>query len=205
MEHLINFLGGYSSHLIYFLIFFILLLCGVGFPLPEDIILLTTGYFVHTGDIKLIPALIITYAAVLIGDTFIYLIGRIWGVSILQKKFFRRILSEKKIEIVRHHFNLYGNKTVFLGRFVVGIRSVTFWSAGVVGFEYWKFILYDGLAALISVPVIVYVGYFFGENIDYIVKEMRRVEITLSIVGGILLLILIYYSIRRLRKKSSRG
>ena len=201
MEHLINFLGGYSAHIIYALIFLFLLLCGLGMPIPEDIILLTTGYFVHTGDIKLIPALIITYIAVLIGDTFIYLIGRIWGLSILKKKFFRRIFSEKKIEIARHHFNLYGSKTVFFARFVVGIRSVTFWSAGVVGFKYWQFIIHDGLAALISVPAIVYIGYFFGENLDYIVKKVKRIEIALSVVGGLLLILLIYYSIKKWKKR----
>jgi len=203
VEHLINFLGGYSAHIIYFLIFFFLILCGLGFPVPEDIILLTTGYFVYTGDIHLLPALVITYSAVLGGDTIIYMIGKIWGLNILKKKFFRRIFSEKKIEIVRHHFNLYGNKTIFFARFVVGIRSVTFWSAGVVGFPYWKFILYDGLAAIISVPVIVYLGYFFGENIEYLAKNMRKAEFALSIVGGLAILFLIYYSVKRFKKRES--
>ncbi len=203
MEHLINFLGGYSAHIIYFSVFAFLLLCGLGFPVPEDIILLTTGYFVHTGDIKLVPSLMITYLGVLIGDTTIFLIGRIWGLRILKWKFFKKVLPERKLEIVRHHFNVYGNKTIFLARFVVGIRSVTFWSAGMSGFKYRYFIFYDGMAAIISVPLLVYLGYFFGENIEYLVHNVRRMEIAASIIGGILLIFLIYYSVKKFKKREN--
>ena len=199
MEHLIGFFGSYSSHIIYLLSFLFLLICGLGVPIPEDIILLTSGYFVHTGDIKMIPILIITYVGVLVGDSTLYLIGRFFGLNILKIKFFRRIFSEKKIEYARQHFNLYGGKTVFLARYIVGVRSVTFWSAGVVRFSYTKFIIMDGLAALLSVPLIVYVGYIFGENIDLISKKVKQFEISISIIAAVILFIIIIYGIKKRR------
>lgn len=203
MEHLIGFLSNYSSHIIYLLSFLFLLMCGLGVPLPEDIILLTSGYFVHTGDIKMAPILILTYLGVVIGDSMLYFIGRFWGLDILKFRFFRKIFSEKKIDYAKQHFNLYGGKTIFLARYIVGVRSVTFWAAGVVRFSYTKFITMDGFAALISVPLLVYIGYIFGENVETISHKVKHFEVILSIVATLILFAIILYGVKK-RKKISK-
>ena len=44
---------------------------------------------------------------------------------------------------------------------------------GVLHLPYRVFIFYDGLASLISVPVIIGAVYYFGDNIDKVVEVIR--------------------------------
>ena len=46
---MIDFLNGFSAHLIYLLLFFLLLLCGIGFPMAEELVLLAGGVLVASG------------------------------------------------------------------------------------------------------------------------------------------------------------
>src|SRR5512145_2806919 len=47
--HMVNFLNGFPVHLIYILLFFLLLLCGIGFPMAEELVLLAGGVLVASG------------------------------------------------------------------------------------------------------------------------------------------------------------
>jgi membrane protein DedA with SNARE-associated domain len=54
-----------------------------------------------------------------------------------------------------------------------GVRSVAFFSAGAMHVPFWKFLLYDGLAALVSAPFWVYLAYLFGETIFSYAKQWQ--------------------------------
>ena len=56
----------------------------------------------------------------------------------------------------------------------------------------------DGLAALISVPFWVYVGFWLGENIDTAFKVAERIQV--SIAAVVVVAIAIYIFQRRFRK-----
>lgn len=61
----------------------------------------------------------------------------------------------------------YSNWVLFVARFLPGLRSPIFLTAGMTRrIPFWRFLLLDGLAALISVPVWVYLGYFGAYNRD---------------------------------------
>jgi len=201
MEHLIGFFGNYSSQIIYPLSFFVLFLCGLGTPLPEDFVLLTIGYFIHTGDLQIIPSLIVAYSGVLTGDSTLYFIGRTWGTSLLKVKVFNKIFPQKKIDVIKEYFESYGSITVFVARYIAGVRSVTAVTAGIVKFSYVKYITVDSIGAVIFVPLLIYLGYFFGENIDLIARKVKEFELYIGIIGILVILSLIYYSVKKNKKQ----
>jgi membrane protein DedA with SNARE-associated domain len=55
---------------------------------------------------------------------------------------------------------------IFYARFLAGMRALVYLTAGSAGVSPRRFVVYDALGALISVPVVVSIGYFFGDQIE---------------------------------------
>ena len=158
MDRLFQYLTELSGNAAYLIIFGILVACGLGFPLPEDIPLIATGYLIWDGTMTWSGGIAVTLLGVIIGDTILYFIGRKLGLRILDKKK-GGLFSEKRVRRSRAYFRKYGDKVVFFARFVAGLRAVVFFMAGAMHMKYRKFILLDGLAALVSVLVWIIIGF----------------------------------------------
>lgn len=201
VEEILAQLGGHSDYLLYAALFFVLLICGVGVPLPEDIPLITAGFLAYSGDIALIPAIIVSMVAILAGDSMIFYIGRRWGASVLSHRYMRRVLPERRLERVRKYFNRYGDWTVFFARFIVGLRAATFWAAGTMHVRYSKFVLFDLLAAVLSVPLWILLGWYFGDDIERALRLLKNFEMVFLVIAVIGVGALIYWEFRRRKAK----
>ena len=171
-------------------IFVVLLLCGFGLPLPEDVVLAFTGYAVHLGVMPLWAALLISMAGVLIGDSTLWWIGHRWGGEVLNLRLFKAFLPPHRLAKIKRLYARYDNRMLFAARFTPGLRSGVFLFAGWSKVTYRRFLLTDGIAALISVPLIVTVAYLLGAEIDRGVAAIRGVEHW--VLAGILALILLH-------------
>jgi membrane protein DedA with SNARE-associated domain len=154
----------------------ILLLCGLGLPIPEDVSLIAAGYFAYKGVLNVHKALAVCFAAVLAGDTFAFFLGRWFGQRLLATSWMHRYFTPKRQRRVRAYFRKFGNRVVFVGRFAPGLRFSIFVSAGMLHLRPSVFLIYDSLAATISVPVLVYLAWFFGGQIDHVVSYARHTE-----------------------------
>ena len=201
MPDLVIFLINYSEHFIYAGLFLILFLCGLGLPVPEELTLLAGGFLVHLGIIRFYPTLGIVFVGVLIGDMVIYSIGRKWGQGIITHRHMRKFFSESRLERGKRFFGDHGNKTIFIARFLSGFRVAAFLAAGTMGMKPGKFLILDTLAALIMVPLLVLLGYFFGANIGWLTELFSRIDFLLK-VGAVLsgVAALVYFLLKR--KKS---
>ena len=186
-------------------IFAILILAGLGFPLPEDVPLTVSGFttFKQAGDRFRLVNYLITFAwvvgPILVGDVLTYSIGRRWGFALPARvRLIGRLLPEKRMARVQRWFDQYGNFTVFLGRQVAGVRFVTFFSAGAMRMPLAKFVLFDFLGCLVSVPVWLTLGALAAvHGKDWLDKASRTVGHTflLSAVG----LFLLFYVVLKIR------
>jgi membrane protein DedA with SNARE-associated domain len=198
------FLLNYSEHFIYAGLFLVLFFSGLGLPIPEEITLLTGGFLVNLGVAGFYPTLASVFLGVLTGDMAMYSIGRRWGHGIITHRHLRRIFCEERLERVRQFFRHHGSKTIFIARFISGFRMAAFLAAGTMGVKPSKFLFLDFLAALIAVPLLLYLGYYFGENIGWLAGVFTRLDSLLkmgAVLGG--LVVLGYFLWKR--KKSSKG
>jgi len=179
----------------------ILLLCGLGVPIPEDISLIAAGYLAHLGKVDLHTVFLVCFAAVLGGDSLAFALGRIFGTRILASRFGHRYFNPKRQRRVRAYFRTYGSKVIFIARFLPGLRFSIFLSAGMLHVRPYVFIVYDSLAALLSVPFLVYLAYYFGDKIDHVILWARRSEYGILALVGVALLFVGYklYKKRRAR------
>ncbi len=160
----------------YFMMFGILLACGFGLPMPEDIVLITGGILSARGITDYWMVNVVCMAGVLVGDGIIFGIGRHFGPGIKKKGIFKRIFTEARDKKVQGIFHKYGDKVIFMGRFMPGLRTPIFLTSGIYQVRAWKFFLLDGSAALISVPLWIWIGHKFGENLEELEVKMRQFQ-----------------------------
>ena len=185
------FLINYSEHFIYTGLFLILFFSGLGLPIPEEITLLTGGLLIKLGFAHFYPTFAAVLVGVLTGDMAMYSIGRKWGHGIITHRHLRKVFSEKRLEKVRQFFRDHGSKTIFIARFISGFRVAAFLAAGTMGMKPGKFLFLDFLAALIGVPLLLCLGYFFGTHIEWLANTFTRIDSLLkmgAVLGGLIVL-----------------
>ena len=197
------FLLSYSEPFIYAGLFMLLFLCGLGLPVPEELTLLTGGFFIRLGIIRIYPALAVGFLGILIGDLVIYSIGKKWGQDLLNHRRLRKIITECREERGRQFFQQHGNKTVIIARFISGFRVAAFFAAGTMGVTLGKFLMLDLLGVLILVPLLLVLGYYFGESIVWLSEVFNRIDFLLMVLAVAAGLVILGYYLWK-RKKSSR-
>ncbi|WP_255991201.1 DedA family protein [Chitinolyticbacter albus] len=159
----------------YLAVFLVLLICGFGVPIPEDITLVAGGIISGLGYAHVHTMFAVCMAGVLVGDATMFWLGRHYGTRALKWRWVAHVLTPERYEAVQDKFARYGNRVLFVARFLPGLRSPIFLTAGMSQcVPFWRFLLLDGFAALISVPVWVYLGYFGANNHEWLLKWIKR-------------------------------
>jgi membrane protein DedA with SNARE-associated domain len=167
-----------------------LFVAGMGLPIPEDIFLITGGVLTQKNQSSPLFAIAVLYSGVMIGDAIVYRLGYRYGEAVLRRKFIARLMTPARVERVRRYYARYGAVTVLIARNLAGIRFPTFLMAGVSRMGFARFFFWDGLSALVSVPLWFWLGYAAAENWETIHEKVSGVM--LWIVAGLLLLFLIW-------------
>jgi membrane protein DedA with SNARE-associated domain len=201
-------LQSFDALTVYGVGFLVIVICGLGVPIPEDVTLLTMGYLTYLPlpdgsprpHANIVLASAIAFVACMVGDGIMFSIGRRYGMSIVRHRPFRWVLTPARIERARRTVEHHGPKMLFAARFMPGIRSVGFFTAGSLGTPYLKFLTYDGLAGAISVPLFVFAGWHWGADIDHALTLVRRAEhgmLALVVVVTIALIAKAWWNRRR--------
>jgi membrane protein DedA with SNARE-associated domain len=107
----------------------------------------------------------------------------------LKWRWIARLLPPERFEVVQHKFSRYGNRVLFVARFLPGMRTTIYLTAGTTRqVSLLRFLLIDAAAALISVPVWVYLGFFGADNHVWLMKWMHRGQNSMWVLVGLVLL-----------------
>lgn len=194
-EHLLSTLITQSGPWPYLIVFGVLLLCGFGVPMPEDVVLFAAGLIAYYGSADVGIMIAVCFAGVMIGDSTIFFIGNFFGPKIRERPFVQKLLTPERMELVQKKMHKQGNKVIFAARFMPGLRTPIFFTAGTLHLPYRIFLLYDGFAALISVPTIVFAVYYFGENVDKVIKVVKKIQfgVILTIISIVIIVAIKYW------------
>ena len=181
----------------YIAVFVVLLLCGLGVPIPEDVTLVTGGVMVGLGNADLKLMIVVSLLGVLMGDGAMFAAGRIWGPRILQLRSVARVMTPRRYARVQEKFDKYGNWVLFVARFLPGLRMPIYITAGISHkVSYWRFFAMDGLAASLSVPVWVCLGAYGAKNIDWLMGKVHQFQHIMIVLAVIVAIIFVYYLYR---------
>ncbi|MHB8383343.1 MAG: DedA family protein [Candidatus Binataceae bacterium] len=194
--------SAYIEHFTYVGLFVILMLCGLGLPLPEDVALLAGGFLVHRGITHYPMTLAVSLVGVVAGDNSLFFLGRRFGTGLVRYFGINRPATKLQFDRIHEFMDRHGHRAIFYARFLAGFRALVYLSAGSFGVTPVRFFIYDLLGALISVPIVVSIGYLFGGQLELAIHYVGGFERLIWVVIGLSLAI---YGTRLLVLRNSSG
>ena len=190
---ILGWVQGKMSDAGYPVLFGLLLSCGIGVPLPEDVPLLLAGYFVADGKMNLFLAAICAWCGIIGGDCILYFLGRKYGLNIMKVPIIGSHINNERIKWAHERFEKYGFWVVAVGRLFAGIRGAMVITAGAIRFTFSHFIIADGVAAILSGGLFMGLGYWgrkkFGD-LEQIRSEIEKYQ-QFVLFGLILVIVLL--------------
>ncbi|WP_167772805.1 DedA family protein [Ramlibacter humi] len=134
------------------------LLVGSGFFLPvnEDLLLVAAAAATLRGVME--PMLLVTVAwcGILCADSLIFLWGRRFGTQLLRHRLVAGALPPRRLAAMERALGRWGSAALFAVRFLPGLRTPLLFTAGSLRVPYRQLLMYDGTAAAIEIPLLVY-------------------------------------------------
>jgi membrane protein DedA with SNARE-associated domain len=134
-----------------------------------------------------LPAFLVVYSGLLVTDFSLYLVGRKYGRRVVEHKRFHKIISPNRLSKVEEKFNKWGSLVVFFGRHILGLRAQIFLVSGVMKMSAIKFLFVDAISALFTIGIWGGVGYWGGNSVQVLKKDITRVEHITIVVFVILI------------------
>ncbi len=182
-SYLFEMLRNYLAHWGYWAVGGALLLENAGLPVPGETILLLASFLAYSEHKLALPWIIVVgVCAATLGDNLGFALGSCGGRPLLER--YQRTLRIRPAVIVRGEelFARYGAATIFVARFIAGLRIIAGPLAGVLRMPWRKFLVFNFLGAVLWVSVIASVGYLFGKHWDALVDLVQDANLAVAIV-----------------------
>jgi membrane protein DedA with SNARE-associated domain len=190
-HHIFELLRGAVVHYGYWAVAALLLLESAGLPLPGETILVLASFLAYSEhELQLLWVIVVGTVATTLGGELGFALGRHGGRPLIER--YRHVFSIRAESIERGErlFDRYGSATVFLARFIFGMRVLASLLAGALHMPWRKFVLYNFLGATVWVSAICGAGYLFGGHWGRLVHDLKRFDLVVAIVvvlAGLLL------------------
>jgi membrane protein DedA with SNARE-associated domain len=125
---------------------------------------------------KFNPAIagICAWCGIIGGDCVLYYLGKRFGLEVTKIPLIGRHLTLSRILWVEQRFKRWGVWVVAVGRLFAGVRGAMVVCAGAIRFPFWRFVVADGLAAVVSGGLFIALGFYFGKNMDMLRDEVAK-------------------------------
>lgn len=198
MTRLLDSLTGLNPALVYLVVALLVFAEDallVGFILPGETAAVIGGVTARLGHTNLVAMMVVVVFAAIFGDSVGYLIGRRYGVRVLDLPSLQgfRARSEK----ARDYLGRRGGPAVFTGRFVAFLRAAMPFLSGVSHMRYRTFLVYNVAGGVAWGVSSVLLGYLAAASYQRVAAKFG--EITAIVVGAIALVLLVVWAIRRHR------
>lgn len=186
-------------HLGYLGISLILVLGGLGLPVPEEVPIILAAVLSRHGRMWWPYAATACMVGVLLGDFVVYFLGYFYGEKVLKLRLTRRLLTRPREAQIKGYFHRHGFKILVLGRFAPGFRTAAYLTAGILQLPPLKLLLTDFVAASLSTSLMFGLGFYFANKIQSGIHQFQQWMVI--ILGTIL----VSWLIHRFFKARQRG
>lgn len=181
----------------YFGIALILVLGGLGLPVPEEAPIVLAAVLSKSGKMNVALALTACMTGVLLGDFIVYFLGFVYGEKVLSLPLTRKFLTRAREAQIQGYFHRHGVKILILGRFAVGFRTAAYLTAGILRLPALKLFLTDLFAASLSTFLMFGLGYVFAHQIEHSFDKVKNWLLGLAALSIGVWLLYRYYKARQ--------
>ena len=168
----------------YLVVFAGVFLENAGLPVPGETALLAGAALAKFGRLSLFWVIVTAICAAILGDNLGFLIGRKAGRGLAERHGWKIGLTRARLAQFDRFFDRHGAKTVFIARFVTGLRVFCAFLAGSSGLEWRTFLLYNAMGAIVWSITIAAAGYLLAYSWDTLEKWIGRTGlIALAAIG----------------------
>jgi len=186
----------------YFVLFGLLFLCGLGLPVPEDVPLLISGALIASGKFHLAIAAPVAWCGIIGGDCVLYHLGKKFGLEITRLPLIGKHVTKQRIEKIEGLFTRWGVLVVGVGRMFAGVRAAMVVAAGAIRYNFLAFIIADGIGAIVSGGLFLWLGWFLGTKLQQNMDNINHYKREVGMAIGALVILAIAFFIWRHRRKS---
>jgi membrane protein DedA with SNARE-associated domain len=158
----------------YAVVFLGVFLENAGLPVPGETALLAGAALAHYGRLSLSSVILTAIGAAVLGDNLGFLIGRRAGRTLAVRHGWRVGLTSRRLLQFDRFFARHGPKTVFVARFITGLRVFCAVLAGASGLRWRSFLFYNATGAVVWSVTIGIVGYALGHSWDTLERIVGR-------------------------------
>lgn len=187
------------SHFTYVGMVLLLGAAGMGLPISQDLVLLLGGLLASRGVTSLVATMAAGYFGAILGDALMHRWGMRLGPKAYEQPWVRKVLSPARQQRLRDHFARHGALTIIVGRHTPLLRAVIFFLSGASGVPRWKMVAADAFSAILTVPLWVWLGYRFGEQLPALRARIHHIEWILGGVAAVAALVI--FLVRRRRPR----
>ena len=203
-HHIIDLARGALVHYGYWAVAVALLLENLGLPLPGETVLLLASLLAYTEhDLQLGWIILVAAVATIAGSSLGYAVGYYGGHPLLERYRYVFHIGDAAMARSEELFGRYGALTIFLSRFIFGLRVIAGPMAGVLRMPWKKFAVFNLFGAVMWVTVISFVGYSFASRWHVLMHFMKRFDLAL-VIAFVMIAILLWWRSRQRNALSSR-
>lgn len=152
--------------------------------LPGDSLLFVVGTLCGAGLVSLPLALLLLFAAAVLGDQVNYTIGRWLGPRVFQWEQ-SRFFNKRAFDQAHAFYERHGGITIVLARFLPFVRTFAPFVAGVAAMTRARFTAYNVAGAALWVGGVTLAGYLFG-NVAWVRDNLNHIIWALIVVPGLI-------------------
>ena len=154
----------------------------LGVPAPSLPVLLAAGALAGAGRLSFWASLAFVTIASLVADCIWYALGKIRGIRILQLLCKISLEPDSCVRRTEGVFAKQGARSLLVAKFIPGLSTVAPPLAGIFHMRARKFLLFDGLGAMLWGFSILSTGYIFSEQIEVIAEHAARLGSGLAVL-----------------------
>ena len=171
-------------------LFALMVLESASVPIPSEVVLPFAGYLVYMGRLSLVPTIIDSTAALLVGALIDYFLALWLGRPVIYRLLRAVGLSPSRLDDGERWIDSKGSVSIFIARFVPGLRAAISIPAGLLKMRLRIFVMMTFVGSVIWSAVLVYAGYAAGplwqtalDSLSSFASELALVLIALLSVG----------------------
>lgn len=191
---LIEIFRPYADNYGYIVLFLGVMAENASLPVPGETILIIASFYSHHGHLYLPYVIVLATIGCIIGDNISFYVGRRLGRPFITHYGKYVLITKKRLEYVEHFFEKHGDKTIFIQRWITGVRVIGALVAGTTQMPWPRFVLFNCLGAITWVTTISLIAYFLAVNLPLLLKIVGRSGWVLL---GLFVVIVGYFYLKR--------
>jgi membrane protein DedA with SNARE-associated domain len=146
---------------------------NLGLPVPEESVVLAAGFLAGRAILSLKAVMLVAFLSAVVGDNFGYMLGRTGGRQVLLRAAGSSSWLRWRYLRFKTFFEAHGNKTIFLARFIAGLRFVAGPLAGAMRMPFWRFFGWNVSGAAVWCAIVSYLGFILGDQWETVARQVH--------------------------------